>query len=133
MTTVDSSVLIAALSTWHVAHKAAADVVKREGLRVGGHVLLETYAVLTGGALQHRVRPELAVRALAAFAPPLTLSPEGHLATVRRCTSSGVQGGAVYDALVAATAAEAGASLISRDRRAARIYEIIGVAYDLIA
>jgi predicted nucleic acid-binding protein len=41
-------------------------------------------------------------------------------------------GGAIYDALVAATAQEAGARLVSRDRRAARTYEAIGARYELI-
>jgi predicted nucleic acid-binding protein len=40
---------------------------------------------------------------------------------------------AITDALVAATAQEANAHLVSRDQRAARTYEAIGVSYELIA
>jgi predicted nucleic acid-binding protein len=38
-------------------------------------------------------------------------------------------GGAVYDALVALTAKRAGATLVTADRRAASIYELVGVSF----
>ncbi|HEX2798109.1 MAG TPA: VapC toxin family PIN domain ribonuclease, partial [Thermoanaerobaculia bacterium] len=41
-------------------------------------------------------------------------------------------GGAVYDALVAETARHAGATLLTRDRRAIAVYEKIGVTYELV-
>jgi predicted nucleic acid-binding protein len=133
MTTVDSSVLVAALQSWHAAHEPSAAVVRAHDLRVGSHVLLETYSVLTGGRSRPRSRPAAAVEALRRFAvAPMTLSDGGYLATLRRCAEKGVVGGAVYDALIAATARESGARLISRDRRAARTYDAIGVDHDLI-
>jgi predicted nucleic acid-binding protein len=41
-------------------------------------------------------------------------------------------GGAVYDALIAASVRQAGATLFTRDRRATTVYEKMGVAYELV-
>jgi len=133
MTTIDSSVLIPALQRSNVAHEEAMSVLRRGNLRIGAHVLMETYSTLTGGRVRPRARPDLAVEALLRLPnPPLTLSPDGYLSALRRCAKNGVVGGAIYDALVAATAREAGARLVSRDRRAARTYEVMDVDYELI-
>ncbi|RHW25996.1 hypothetical protein D0Z08_16850 [Nocardioides immobilis] len=48
------------------------------------------------------------------------------------CARQGIGGGAVYDALVAATAAEHGMVLLSRDRRARSTYDAIGVRYQIV-
>ena len=134
MNTVDSSVLIPASQRSHVDHGHAMAVFRRGDLRVGGHVLLETYSTLTGGRVKPRARPDLALEALLRLpGPPLTLSPEGYLSALRRCAENGLVGGAIYDGLVAATAREAGARLLSRDRRAARAYEAMGADFELIA
>jgi len=45
---------------------------------------------------------------------------------------AGVAGGAVYDALVAATVKHASATLVTRDRRAVPVYEAIGVRYEVL-
>ncbi len=50
-----------------------------------------------------------------------------------RLVELGIEGGAVYDGLVALTAADAGATLISLDRRAATTYERCGVDVRLVA
>jgi predicted nucleic acid-binding protein len=42
-------------------------------------------------------------------------------------------GGAAYDALIAATALRAGASLVSLDRRALATYQTVGVGFELLA
>ena len=41
-------------------------------------------------------------------------------------------GGAIYDAVIAWTAKRAHATLVTRDRRAVRVYESVGVRFDLI-
>jgi predicted nucleic acid-binding protein len=53
-------------------------------------------------------------------------------AVVARCSERQIFGGAVYDALVGLTAAEAGATLLTRDKRAARAYERLAVVYELM-
>jgi predicted nucleic acid-binding protein len=133
LTTVDTSALVAALQRWHAAHPQAVAVLRRAEVRIGADVLAETFATLTGGRLQPRAQPRDALEALTRFGEPLTLSAGGQLAVLRRCVEGGCVGGAAYDALVAATAREAGAHLVSRDRRAARTYDLVGVDYELIA
>jgi hypothetical protein len=54
---------------------------------------------------------------------------EGLHATLARL---GIAGGAVYDALVAAAAAEHGITLATRDRRAAETYRVLNVEFELI-
>jgi predicted nucleic acid-binding protein len=57
---------------------------------------------------------------------------EGHLRVLQLAGSGGIVGGAIYDALIAATALEADARLLSRDERASRTYEAVGVRFELI-
>jgi predicted nucleic acid-binding protein len=69
-----------------------------------------------------------------AFAfPPLVLSPAGHERLLDLAVAEGITGGAVYDAVVAATALEAGATLLTLDQRAVLTYRAVGVAYELLA
>lgn len=44
----------------------------------------------------------------------------------------GLAGGSVYDALIAWTAQRAGATLLTRDRRAVRVYEVLGAPFELV-
>jgi hypothetical protein len=50
---------------------------------------------------------------------------------VESCAAAGVDGGAVCDALVGLTAAEAGHVLMMRDERAALTYERLRVPFSL--
>jgi len=61
--------------------------------------------------------------------PPLVLLPESYERLVELAAEEGVTGGAVYDAIVAATAREAGATLLTLDRRAIATYERVGADY----
>lgn len=69
------------------------------------------------------------------FPPEATLAPTAELSrsVVERCSEHEISGGAVYDAVVALTAADAGAVVVTRDRRAARTYGRLGVAFELLA
>jgi predicted nucleic acid-binding protein len=134
LTTVDSSVLIAALQRWHAAHVIARPVLGRPRLHLIAHVLMESYANLTGLAGQARTPPRIAADTLDQLIreEPLTLSADGHRRALKQAAAAGIMGGAIYDALVAATAREADARLVSLDRRAARTYDAIGVRYELL-
>jgi predicted nucleic acid-binding protein len=59
-------------------------------------------------------------------AHPLGLPGDELTDTIDRFVSARVRGGASYDGLIAATAAHHGASLLTRDERAAEVYERIG-------
>lgn len=63
----------------------------------------------------------------------LNLSESGLRDVLSRAAHAGISGGAVYDALVAATASEAGATLVTRDRRAIRIYEALGARFEFLS
>jgi predicted nucleic acid-binding protein len=75
------------------------------------------------------VRDFLADRFLARY---VVLDAGGYRALVPRLVELGISGGAAYDALVAATAVAAGATLVSCDQRAARTYERLGARFQLL-
>ena len=63
----------------------------------------------------------------------MTLEAEDYRALIPRLVELGITGGATYDAVVAATAAAARATLISCDVRAAATYERLSVDFRLVA
>ena len=130
MIAVDSSVAIAAFGDWHALNGPAVRILD-EGAAIPAHVRLETYSVLTGFPPPHRAPAELVVTWLAdrfakVLAPPSPQEQKEMLALLAR---AGRIGGAVYDALVALTVKRAGATLVTADRRAATIYELVGVSF----
>jgi predicted nucleic acid-binding protein len=130
---VDSSIVIAAFASWHEGHEAA----RREldgGVRVVEHCTLETFSVLTRLPPPHRASASLVRDFLRQRfpAPFLRLGARAHRRFLFDLPERGISGGAVYDALIAATAAEHGAELVSCDRRAAANYERYGVSFLLI-
>jgi toxin FitB len=132
LTAVDSSMLIPAVAPWHLQHARADQELGQIGdLRMIGHVLVETYSWLT--RTRPRTPPRVAASLLRALpGPPLVLSSDGHVRVLELAARRGLMGGAIYDALIAATALEADALLLSRDARAARTYEAIGVNFELV-
>ena len=133
MIAVDTSVVVAGFASWHEGHGPAAAVLAR-GPRVPAHVLVETYSVLTRLPPPHRAPADIVIAFLAQRfrQAPLTLAPRAWQRLLDQAGERGVTGGAVYDALVAATARHAGATLLTRDRRAVAVYEKMGVAYELV-
>jgi predicted nucleic acid-binding protein len=131
--TYDTSVLVAALVSWHEKHHLAREVIGRSAPVVPAHVLMETYSVLTRLPPPHRLAPETVLDALRIVsADLLTLSPDRYLGILTGMASRGLKGGAVYDALVGATALEHDRTLLSLDRRALPTYEAVGVAVQLL-
>lgn len=101
---------------------------------VVGHVLVESYSVLTRLPQPRRLAPSLVTAALlAAFADhPITLRDAAVRPMVERLATLGVVGGSAYDALIAETARQHGLSLASLDRRAATTYDAVGVHVDFL-
>jgi len=130
---VDTSVVVAAFATWHERH-AAARAVLDAGARLVAHCGLETYSVLTRLPPPHRAPANVVAAFLEARFPGawLVLPAKAQAALVTRLASGGIGGGGAYDALVAATAAHAGATLATCDRRAIRIYEAMGARYRVV-
>lgn len=129
----DTSLVVAALSAWHAGHEPSRQVVEDRRPMLPAHVLMESYATLTR-VPGHEVEPALALEALRASFPERhpTLPARAHGPLVARLAAAGVGGGRVYDALVGAATKAAGATLISRDRRASAVYELVGCPYELI-
>lgn len=132
ITAVDSSLLIPAVAPWHAEHaRADRTLAKVRDLRLIGHVVVETYSWLTRN--RPRTPPQVAATLLRALPGPfLTLSAEGYLRILGQVPGARIMGGAIYDALIGATALEADARLLSRDGRAASTYQAIGVDFELL-
>jgi predicted nucleic acid-binding protein len=128
----DSSVLVAAFGTWH-SHFGLA----RAGLDgvtgVPAHAAIETVSVLTRLPAPYRVAPGSAVSYLRRLGRPvLGLSADRVLPALAEFANAGVRGGACYDALIAVTARQHDAVLLTVDRRAATTYRALDVRFDLL-
>ena len=125
--------VVAGFASWHEGHEAATAALSRRP-RLPAHAALESFSVLTRLPPPHRVSAELVRDFLAArfSAPCLGLPDEGYSALIGECTAAGLRGGSVYDALIGVTARQCGATLLSRDGRAAQVYQALGVDFELL-
>lgn len=126
MIALDSSVVVAAFASWSEQHQAAVEILDGE-VRLVAHAALESYSVLTRLPPPHRSAPGLVHDYLdRQFERPwLTFSATRHRRFLAWCAERQISGGAVYDALIAATAAAHDLPLASCDRRAAATYEAL--------
>ncbi|HEV2063248.1 MAG TPA: type II toxin-antitoxin system VapC family toxin [Thermoanaerobaculia bacterium] len=133
MIAVDTSVIVPAFASWHEGHRAAAAVLERRP-RVPAHALIETYSVLTRLPPPHRAPAGLVADFLSERfnLPPLLLPARAHMELIEQAAEAGLAGGSIHDALVAATARRAGAVLLTRDRRAAPVYERFGASFEFV-
>jgi predicted nucleic acid-binding protein len=131
---VDTSVAVAAALPWHEDHGAVRGALPCGRTTAIAQVVVETYSVLTRLPPGQRVPAGVARDYLReAFAlPPLVLARESYRRLIELAADQGITGGAVYDAIVAATAREAGATLLTLDRRAIPIYERVGADYRFV-
>lgn len=127
MIAVDAGVMVAAFSSWHEDHDRARELVRGESGAIG-HALVEAYSVLTRLPSPYRAVPSLVTAFLRAHFHGQVLALDGP--AVRDLIMSlprlSISGGAVYDAVIGATAADAGATLVTLDRRAMSVYERVG-------
>lgn len=127
MKAVDSSVVIAAFATWHEYHGVARTAMAGHP-RLIAHAAVESYSVLTRLPPPHRAHPSIVHTFITErFTEPfLTLSETGYQELLATVAASQIPGGPACDALIAFTAAEHRATLISLDQRAAATYEAVG-------
>jgi predicted nucleic acid-binding protein len=133
VTALDTSVCVPALVSWHEHHQACRQAAV--GARVPAHVLVESFSVLTRLPAPHRLTGDVARRLLSGrftSSEVLTESAALQRSIVDRLARLGVEGGAVYDALVGLTAAQHAEVLLTRDRRATRTYELVGATFRLV-
>ena len=131
---LDTSAAIALVLASHEHHEETVEHL--DGLRLGlaGHAWFETFSVITRMPAPSR-RPPGAVAELLAqnFPDSYFLSEDGTRELTATIGASGLAGGAVYDALVGAAAAELAIPLVTRDRRAIDTYRLVGADIELIA
>jgi predicted nucleic acid-binding protein len=128
--TPDSSVVVAAFASWNRHHEAAIDALVENGIGdLVAQAELESYSVLTRLPEPFRAEPALVAEYLHADYPGrrMVLPERERRYLVRRLASRSIAGGAVYDGIVAATAAHHGHGLLSCDRRAAFSYNRLDV------
>ena len=131
--TADTSVVVPALIQWHEAHAAALTALR--GVKtLPAQVLSESFSVLTRLPGGTSLRPRQAETALSRAFPdePLVLRPSALRDVIRRLAQTGLGGGRVYDAVVAAQASEAGARILTRDRRALSTYAMFGLDCEMV-
>lgn len=134
MQVVDTSVIVRAITCTEPREVARLRDVIAESSTAVAHVLAEAYATLTRLPQPYRVSPEACLRFLDSAFPltPLTLSSEGYLRVLRFAGELSISGGAIYDLLIAQTAAEHDAALLSLDARAASNYARVGTNYTIL-
>jgi predicted nucleic acid-binding protein len=110
---LDTSVVIAALLSWHESHEAAAAALEDALADPAGAVLplpalVEAYSVMTRLPAPHRLRPgdaaEVLRSSLCGRARLVTLDEAGAWLLIASLADSGIAGGRAYDALIAACA-----------------------------
>jgi len=131
--TPDASAIVAAFAPWHPSHERAAEALHAVRDLVA-HAELEAYSVLTRLPPPFRVDRNLAAEYLRRrfVGSRHVLPARARVGFVDRLASTGIAGGRVYDALIAATAADRKLTLVSCDARAASVYESVGAPYALL-
>ncbi len=125
---VDTSVAVALSVADHEAHAAVLAAVAGRRIGLAGHAAFESFSLLTRLPAPARRTPAAVSRLLAANFPYTRfLSQAATSALLGRLAEAGVSGGAVYDALVGATAAEHRVRLLTRDLRALATYRALDV------
>ena len=130
---VDTSVAIAALDAGHVAHEECRRAVRRHRPVLAGHAAFEIYSVLTRMPGLLAVDPRDASELLLEVLPEATwVTPSQAQRLRQRLAALGITGGGVYDALVGEAARVHGLRLLTRDARARRTYDLLGVDWELV-
>ena len=134
MKAVDSSVVVAAFATWHEHHAIARKAMASQP-RLIAHAAIESYSVLTRLPPPHRAHPAIVhafitERFTEPFLAPSETSYQELLATI---AARQIIGGPAYDALIAFTAVEHQATLLTLDQRATPTYEAVGAAVEQLA
>lgn len=126
MIAIDSSVIVAALLSWHESHGPAARALEhalgtKEGVVIPAHALVESYSVLTRLPAPHRLKAADALTLLRENFGQARLAAHAARAVFPMLTELAAAshgGGIVYDAIILDAAAGAGAtSLLTLNAR----------------
>ncbi len=116
------------------SHHPARVALAESEARLPAQVAFETTSALSRMPEGRRIAPAVVLEALErGFAQPwLSLDAAGLRDALGRAAEAGVCGGALYDALIAATAANHSAEILSADGRALGTYQAMGVGVRLL-
>jgi predicted nucleic acid-binding protein len=130
---VDTSVAVALTVADHEHHERTFAALGDRRLGLAGHAAFETFSVLTRLPTPARRAPATVARLLAGSFPHTRfLGAQAAASLLAKLAISGIAGGAVYDALVGACAAEHGLVLATRDQRALETYRALDVRVELV-
>lgn len=130
---VDTSVAVAALDAAHTVHEDCLREVRGRRPALAGHVAFEVFSVLTRMPGQLEVDPADLARIIGRVFPEIVwLAPADAASLFARLHVLGITGGGVYDALVGEAARTNRRHLLTRDGRARRTYDLLGIEYTVI-
>lgn len=130
---VDTSIAVALTVADHEHHETTFQALGSRRLGLAGHAAFETFSVLTRLPPPARRTPATVARLLDANFPYTRfLSGDAAEVLLSELHAVGIAGGAVYDALVGASAKEHGSVLATRDRRAVETYRALDVQLELL-
>ncbi len=130
---VDTSVAVALTVADHEHHDRTFAALGDRRLGLAGHAAFETFSVLTRLPTPARRTPAIVARLLVASFPHTRfLGARAAESLLAELATSGIGGGAVYDALVGACAIEHGLVLATRDQRALETYRALDVRVELV-
>lgn len=131
---VDTSIAVALAVAGHEAHSRVVKSLSGLTLGLSGHAAFETFSVLTRLPPPQRRPPAAVARLIGAnFPQSRFLGAEATRRLLGELVELGIAGGSVYDALVAAAAAEHNLPLATRDQRAIETYRALNVRLEIVA
>lgn len=131
---VDSSVAVPLLIETHEFNEVVTGWAEGRELALSGHALAETFSVITRLPDGIRVTPiDAALLIDRSFSAPLRLNEDTSIQLASVLALLGVAGRAVYDALVALAARDAGLPLATRDGRARSTYVRVGIDIEIVS
>jgi predicted nucleic acid-binding protein len=130
---VDTSVAVALSVVDHRHHDSTFLALADRRLGLAGHAAFETFSVLTRLPPPARRTPAAVARLIATnFPHSRFLGAAATKGLLARLHLAEIAGGAVYDALVGATAVAHELGLVTRDRRALETYRALDVRVELL-
>lgn len=130
---LDTSAAVAVCSQDHPAHTAVIEAIGSSQVGLAGHAWFETFSVLTRlPPPQRRSANDVLTLLRENFPVSVFLRDDQQRSFTDGLDALAISGGAIYDALVALAAREAGLPLLSRDRRAASTYASMAVDVSFI-
>ncbi|HYH06403.1 MAG TPA: PIN domain-containing protein [Thermoanaerobaculia bacterium] len=134
----DSTVLAAAIVSWHERHEAAVSALEaalaRKSLVLPAPAVIEAYATLTRLPAQHRLSPADAFHLLrSSFDKVRVIGPKTRdvWSVLRRWSVLPIAGSDAYDAMIVDIAREAGAKMLLTFRRA-ELERLAGAGLEIV-